>query len=302
MQLPAMNVMSVTPFDASGAVDLAAAASHVDRLATAGVGVYLGSHGSGEGRMLDRSERLALYRVGVEAAAGRVPVVAAAAGFDHTPRVVDELGGSMDTGVDAVQVFGPAPGPVAIQPTAVEVVEHLDQVLGAVDAPVVLSNEAVMVGYAIPPDTLADVACRHANVVAVNTADSDPLATLAITRALRDTHPVYVGFFTQVLPAWSIGARGAICYEPNVAPSLAGRLGRALASGRADEVVATYASLVQLHLALMAGQTPRSVKAAMDLRGLNGGPVRHPYLPLSPANHERLTAAIHELDLETDGA
>lgn len=297
MRIPPVNAMSVTHFDASGRLDSGAVGRHVERLAMAGVGIYLGSHGSGEGRLLSTEERLTLYRVGVDAAANRVPVVAAAAGFDHTPRVIDELHTAFGQGVDAVQVFGPSPGPTAIRPTDDEVQDHLEQVLGGVSGPVVLSNEAIMVGYAIDASLLADLARRHGHVVAVNTADTDPLATLRVVQALHSTHPVYVGFLTQLLPAWTLGATGAVCYEPNVAPELAGRLSAALAEGDAPAVHDHYGRLVRLHLALMAGQTPRSVKAAMDLRGLEGGPVRHPYLPLGRDDRDAIDAALQELHL-----
>ena len=51
-----------------GAVDEAALRSTVAYYATAGVGVYLGSYGTGEGHLLRESEITRIYEVGVDAA------------------------------------------------------------------------------------------------------------------------------------------------------------------------------------------------------------------------------------------
>ena len=47
-------VISITPFTEGGAFDEAAIRGHLRRLAAAGIGVYLGGGGSGEGYVLTR--------------------------------------------------------------------------------------------------------------------------------------------------------------------------------------------------------------------------------------------------------
>jgi len=79
----AVNAMCVTPFDAHDRLDEAALMVIVDWLAAAGVGIYLGSYGTGEGHLLRPAEIVRLYEIGVEAAAGRVPVYGAALGFNE---------------------------------------------------------------------------------------------------------------------------------------------------------------------------------------------------------------------------
>ena len=51
---PSVFVISITPFDAEGRLDEPGLRAHLDRMADAGVGVYLGGGGSGEGFTLDR--------------------------------------------------------------------------------------------------------------------------------------------------------------------------------------------------------------------------------------------------------
>ena len=66
--------VSVTPFTEDGAFDEAATRGHLRRMAAAGIGVYLGGGGSGEGYVLSADEARRLLQIGVEELKGKVPV------------------------------------------------------------------------------------------------------------------------------------------------------------------------------------------------------------------------------------
>ena len=175
---PRVSAMCVTPFDGGERLDEADLRRVLAFLAGAGVGVYLGSYGTGEGHLLRRDEIRRLYEVGVDEIAGRVPVYAAALGFQATEEVIELALEASAIGVTAVQIHPPRPGPIAIRPTTAELERYYDDVLGAVRTPVVLTNQVVMVGYALPSELIAALVVDHPQVVAVNTSDRDP-ATLA---------------------------------------------------------------------------------------------------------------------------
>jgi 4-hydroxy-tetrahydrodipicolinate synthase len=67
-------VISITPFDDAGRLDEPGLRAHLRRLADAGIGVYLGGSGSGEGYTLTRAELRRVLEVGVDELSGRVPV------------------------------------------------------------------------------------------------------------------------------------------------------------------------------------------------------------------------------------
>src|SRR5580692_11523738 len=67
-------VISITPFTQDGALDEAAVRGHLRRMAAAGIGVYLGGGGSGEGYVLSPDETKRLLQIGVEELQGKVPV------------------------------------------------------------------------------------------------------------------------------------------------------------------------------------------------------------------------------------
>ena len=69
-------VISITTFDDNGALDEAAFRAHLRRFAEAGVSVYVGGSGSGEGYALTYEERERVFQIAVEELKGRVPVAA----------------------------------------------------------------------------------------------------------------------------------------------------------------------------------------------------------------------------------
>ncbi len=196
---PRVSAMCVTPFDGDERLDEADLRRVLAFLAGAGVGVYLGSYGTGEGHLLRRDEIRRLYEVGVDEIAGRVPVYAAALGFQATEEVIELALEASAIGVTAVQIHPPRPGPIAIRPTTAELERYYDDVLGAVRTPVVLTNQVVMVGYALPTELIAALVVDHPQVVAVNTSDRDPATLAAVLSAVGDRVPVYVGVIGQLV-------------------------------------------------------------------------------------------------------
>ena len=215
---PPIHAMAVTPFHPDGGIDEAALRRCVAHLAAAGVGVYLGSYGTGEGHLLHDDEIARLYAVGVEAAAGMAPVFAAAIGFTDTDRVIEQAGAALAAGVDAVQIHPPRPGPIAIRPRPKELERFYDDVLREVTGPVHLTNQVVMSGYALPLDLLEHLVTTYHQIEALNTSDQNSGASATVVQRLSAHVPVYVGVISQLVTALALGGAGALCFEADIAP------------------------------------------------------------------------------------
>jgi 4-hydroxy-tetrahydrodipicolinate synthase len=292
-----VNAMCVTPFDGHDRLDEAALAVIVDGLATAGVGVYLGSFGSGEGHLLTQAEVGRLYAVGVDAAGGRVPVYAAALGFGSTTSVIEAALAAAATGVDAVQIHPPRPGPAAITPRPAELERYYADVLGAVSTPVHLTNQVVMVGYRLPTELIAELVGSCQQVTAVNTTDPDLAALARLLDAVAATTAVYVGIIGQLVAALSLGGAGALCFEADVAPALCTDVVDAYRAGDPARLESAVARLLRLNAVLARYGNPRSVKAAMRLLGLPAGALRRPYLDLDPEEVAVIGGVLADLGL-----
>jgi 4-hydroxy-tetrahydrodipicolinate synthase len=292
-----MHAMSITPFGADGALDLVALRSHLRALGEAGIGVHLGSYGTGEGRLLRRDELRRLYEIGVGELKGRVPLVAAALGLSDTQLVIELAREAHEIGVDAVQIHPPLPGPATIAPLAAEIERYYADVLGAVRGPIVLSNEVLMVGYSLPTELVARLVETHPQIAAINWTDPDLGSLARLVPALERAIPVRVGLTAQLPAALALGAQGCVSFEPNVAPQLCSSLMQSLEAGDAQQFTRRLGRLLRLNAVLSEFMTPRSVKAALDLLGRGGTALRRPYLSLGEAARERIAESLRELGI-----
>ena len=265
-----VHAMSITPFVSDGAIDEHAFRAHLRFLAGAGVGVYVASQGSGEGDLLTVHERIALYRIAVDEVGASTPVVAAGIGLAGSTAVLRDLAAAAAaTGVHAVQVLGPKPGPLPMR--ADEIETYFRTILDAVPCDVHLASNRVLTGSALAVELVRALVAEYSQAKVVNLTNPDPGELLDAVDRLAPQVEVRVGITRQLGDAAARGASGLLSFEANVAPDL---VVRACATGDLEP-------LLMLNAALSKGGNPRSLKAALALLGRNGGALRPPYLPLT---------------------
>lgn len=297
MTLCAVNAMCVTPFDSRDQIDEDALWVIIEALSFAGVGIYLGSYGTGEGHLLRSDEIARLYQVGVEAAGGRVPVYAAALGFTSTDTVIEAAQSAAALGVDAVQIHPPRPGPTAITPRPAELDRFYADVLDTIKTPVHLTNQVIMVGYELPVSLVVDLVGSYPQIMAVNTSDPNLDSVIELITTVGGQIAVRVGIVSQLPMALDLGGAGILCFEADVAPALCREVIDAHGAGDVDHLEAAFERLLRLNEILSRFQNPRSVKAAMRLVGLPGGSLRRPYLDLDTDEVDAIAAVVGELGL-----
>jgi 4-hydroxy-tetrahydrodipicolinate synthase len=291
-----VHAMSITPFDAAGAIDEGLLRSHLRFLAAAGVGVYVASQGSGEGDLLSFAEKEMLYRVAAEELGGRVPVVAAGIGLAASTATTRDLAIAAEAaGVDAVQIIGPRPGPLRLR--ADELEAHFRTVIEAVRCDVHLSNNTALAGYELPFALVERLVEDYARIRVVNVSDPR-VAELSkyvfqLVERFGAQIEVRVGMVREVVAMYALGARGVLCFEPNVAPRVVVDAWNGVASGD----LGSMETLLRLNAALARGGNPRSLKAALAIIGRDGGHLRAPYLPLTPTQYEELEQELRALEL-----
>ena len=275
-----MHVMTITPFGSDGELDEAALRVHLRWLADAGIGVFLGSYGTGEGRLLCRDEIRRLYQIGVDELKGRVPFAAAALGLSATELVIELAQEAHAIGVDTVQIHPPLAGPPSIAPLPREIDRFYRDVLAAVSGPVIVSNEVLMVGYTLEPERMRDLVEQYDHIVGINWTDSDAASLGRLMPLVAGRVPVRVGLTAQLPLALTLGAEGAVSFEANVAPALCRSVTDAFDARETAAFEQRFRELMQLNLTLGRYMTPRSVKAALAWLGRSGSELRRPYLGL----------------------
>jgi 4-hydroxy-tetrahydrodipicolinate synthase len=277
---PSTFVISHTPFHADGALDWDGLRAHLERFAAAGVGVYVGGGGSGEGYTLVDDEVDRLLATAVEVLAGRVPV--RAMGVEpRTAAQMIEFGRQVQrSGIEIMQVYSLDMGHLA-QPRAEELEAYFVEVLEAVDAlglRVVLSTH-FSVGYMVPVDVLARLCERYPAVIGVNCSVSGDVPYLV--RLLDELPPhveVHVGGPQHALSALAMGATGFLSSEANLAPALAQQLVERYAAGDHAGAAVAYSQIMRVFTLTGLGVTGKALQRSL---GLTGGYPRRPRLDLT---------------------
>lgn len=190
---------SATTFAADGSLDEEAMRAFLQRLVDAGLTIYLGSGGSGEGCALTVDELRRVYEIGVEVGKGRV-TVGSNQPDQHTARdSIFHARLAMSAGVDVVQLYGPASwhGYAASER---EYAAYFDRCLDAIDHPVAISPNPT-VGFAAKPKLIAGICNRHAQITTVNLTG---IAGDGYFIALRDALEREIAINAEMAGAFSV--------------------------------------------------------------------------------------------------
>ncbi len=273
-------VIAITPFTTDGAFDEEAIRGHLRRMATAGIGVYVGGGGSGEGYVLANSEARRLLEISVEELKGRVPVRAMGVEPRTAVQMIEFVEMVSDMGLDAVQIYSLDQGH-GHRPTHDEIYRYFDDVLSATNVPAVLSTHQ-SVGYQVPVPMLSELVNRFDHLIGVNCSHQDLGYLSAMVDAIGDRVEIHVGGPHLGLTALSLGANGYLSSEGNLAPKLCVGVIDAYRRGDALALVDRFGKLLRLSNALYGAGGIRATKAVLGALGLPGGSPRLPQLPLAP--------------------
>jgi 4-hydroxy-tetrahydrodipicolinate synthase len=287
-------VISITPFDETGAIDEAALRVHFRRLAAAGIGVYVGGGGSGEGYTLSRDDNARIFAVAAEELKGRVPVRAMGIEPRTAAQMIDFLALAQAAGMEAAQVYSLDVGH-GHPPTNAELETYFAEVIAAARIPLVLSTHQ-SVGYRIAPELIVELA-GSPKVIGVNCTHPDLGYLATVVDGVAATKDVHVGGPMQALTALALGAQGYLSSEGNLAPRLCVSVIDCYKQGDMAGMMDAFAKVIRLSGGLYGNGGIRVTKAVLNHFGLPGGYPRKPRLPVADERLTRALAVVGSLDL-----
>jgi 4-hydroxy-tetrahydrodipicolinate synthase len=280
----------VTPFR-EGTLDEAALRGLVERQVEAGVDGVVPCGSTGEAATLSHAEHCRVVEVTVEAARGRLKVVAGT-GSNSTRESIDLTRHAKEAGADGALLISPYYN----KPTQEGIVAHFAAVARETDFPLIVYNIPGRTASNILPATMARLADID-RVVAAKEACGDIAQISALVAACPTEFTVLSGDDALILPVIAVGGRGVISTSSNVAPEEVAALVRAALDGELPRARALHQRLLPLFDALFCETNPIPVKAAVAMLGMAGDEIRLPLTPLGDANRERLQVVLKELGL-----
>jgi 4-hydroxy-tetrahydrodipicolinate synthase len=252
-----------------------------------------GSHGlvpagtTGESATLRPDEHRRVIQICVEAAAGKVPVIAGC-GSNDTAHAIALTRVAEECGADAVLHVPPYYN----RPNQEGIYAHLAAIAEAVDIPMVLYNVPARTVTDIAVETMARLA-ELPNVVAVKDATGNLARVSAQRLACGEDFIQLSGNDDMALGFMAMGGSGCVSVTANVAPRLCTNFQNACISGAWGEALRLQDKLYPLHAALFTDASPGPLKYALNkVRPEFPDALRLPMTPASEASRRAVDAAL----------
>ncbi|WP_309117740.1 4-hydroxy-tetrahydrodipicolinate synthase [Saccharothrix sp.] len=269
----------VTPFDASGALDLDKAQELANHLVDLGNDGLVVNGTTGESPTTTDAEKADVIRAVVQAVGDRATVVSGAGTYDtahsvHLARAAEAAGAH---GLLVVTPYYSRPPQAGVE-------AHFKAVADATGLPVMLYDIPPRAVTPIEVDTLLRLA-EHPRILAVKDAKGDLLAGSKVIAATDLAY--YSGDDPLNLPWLSVGAVGFVSVISHIAADRLRAMLDAYESGNVAAARTVHQELLPLlrPFTRMPGVT--YAKTALRLKGLDVG---NPRLPLVPASNEDIEA------------
>jgi 4-hydroxy-tetrahydrodipicolinate synthase len=246
---------------------------------------------TGESPTLSHAEHKRVVDLCIEAAAGRVPVIAGT-GSNSTAEAIELTRHAKEAGADGVLVVTPYYN----KPTQEGLYLHYKAINDSADIPILIYNIPGRSVVDMSVDTMARL-FKLNNIVGVKDATAN-MARVSQQRAalgsdfiqLSGEDPTALGFIAH-------GGQGCISVTANIAPALCAEFQLGCLAGNFKLALQLQDRLMPLHDALFVESNPGPVKYAAAKLGLCTGETRLPLAPLMPASRKKVDDALATLGL-----
>jgi 4-hydroxy-tetrahydrodipicolinate synthase len=286
----------VTAFQVDGSLDERVMRRLVGRQIEAGVDFLVPCGTTGESPTLTHEEHLRVVQITVEAAKGKVPVLAGAGGY-NTSEVIALARDLAALGADGILSVTPYYN----KPTQEGLFQHYRTIAEAVSLPIILYSVQGRTGVNIEPTTVKQLA-EIENIIGIKEASGNVSQMAAILNAVPEDFIVLSGDDAITLPVISLGGRGIISVVSNEIPAEMSQLTRLALQGDfagARTIHRRFHSLMEINF---VESNPGPVKAALAEMGLLEAVWRLPLVPPKAENRSRIRAVLGSLGLVDRGA
>ena len=278
-------VALVTPFR-NRAVDEQAFQDFVEWQIGQGTNGLVPCGTTGESPTLTHAEHRRVVELCVEAAKGRVPVIAGT-GSNSTSEAIDFTREAKAAGADGALVVCPYYN----RPTQEGLYQHFKAIAESADLPIIIYNIPVRTAVDMSVATMARLA-KLPNIVGVKDATNDLARPLRTRQAIGSGFCMLSGEDVTALAFNAQGGVGCISVTANVAPRICADMQEACLKGDFSAALRIQDRLTPLHAALFLDPNPAGAKFALSVLGKIADELRLPMLPASSGTQAAIKAAM----------
>ena len=284
-------VALVTPFHPDGSVNFEKLRELTEWHIENGTDAILALGTTGESSTMTHEEDDAVLQTVIAAAAGRVPVIAGT-GSNATQTMLEKSLRAQELGADGLLLITPYYN----KGNGEGICRHFTAVADAVNIPCILYNVPGRTGCSISVENVERLA-RHPNICGIKEASGDMSYAMKIAHCVGPDFALYSGNDDITLPLMSIGGSGVISVFANVMPGMCRQIVADYAGGNQARALENHLKYLKLMNGLFMEVNPIPVKSAMNMMGLNVGPMRLPLCEMSGEHQAALRAMLEEAGL-----
>ena len=284
-------VALVTPFR-SDAIDEAKLRELVEFHVKGGTDAIIPCGTTGESPTLSHDEHRQVVDIVIEAARGRIPVVAGT-GSNSTREAIGLTQHAAASGAAGALVVNPYYN----KPTQEGLYRHFRAVAESSDLPILVYNIQGRTAVNVETDTMARLVRDCPNIVGVKEASGSLDQMTQVILACGPDFTVLSGDDNITLPLMSVGGRGVVSVIANIVPRDVADMTHAALDGDWKRARDLHLRLFPLSRAAFLETNPIPIKEAMAMAGMIEPEFRLPMCRMSDGNREKLRSVIRQFGL-----
>ena len=273
----------VTPFNTKREIDYNKAEELARYLMEHGSDAILVAGTTGEGPTLSHEEEFELLSTVKRAVANKCKVIMNA-GSNSTQTAIMAAKWAQKEDVDAILSVVPYYN----KPSQEGMIEHFSAVAESTDLPVIIYNIPGRTGVNMLPQTVAELAEKYQNIVAIKQSFADMDAVTEMKLCCPENFSIYSGDDSLTLPMMALGARGVVSVASHIFGSEIKSMIRNYKSGEFLAALNMHKKLYPAFRKLFMAPNPVPVKAALAQKGLIEDFVRRPLVELTETQKKDL--------------
>lgn len=279
-----------TPFDSNGDVAYQALVENLERWNQYDLAGYVVLGSNGEAPYLAIDEKVRVW----EAARQAIPagkLLIAGSGCESTRQTIHLTKEAARAGADAALVV--TPHYYNTRMTAAALVQYYEAVADSSPIPILIYNVPKFTAVNLDAQAIARAA-HHPNIVGIKDTSGNLVQLAEIVRLATPGFQVLAGSAGFLLAGLAVGAIGGILALANIAPIEAIEIYRLFEAGEWGQAADLQRRMIPVNAAVTAGYGIAGLKAALDMLGYYGGPVRSPLQSLTEGEKQGLREILRQ--------
>lgn len=283
----------VTPFNKNREIDYDQVETLAKHLVQSGTDAILVAGTTGESPTLTHEEEIEILSTVKRAVANKAKVVFGA-GSNSTETAIKMSKLAEKEGADAILSVVPYYN----KPSQAGMIAHFSAVAESTSLPIILYNIPGRTGVNMAVETIAELANKYPNIVALKQSFGDMDAVTELKIACPEDFVIYSGDDSLTLPMLSLGAEGVISVASHIFGNEIKSMIHNFKSGQIHAAKNMQLKLYPIFKKLFMAPNPVPVKAALEKAGIIKDYVRLPLVELNESQKTELYSALDSVELD----